>query len=64
MIYLNYMIMRSLTSALDRCNIMVLNSVVREKLIVTSLRFILRSRCVRYCQFVNPFCKLRSLECT
>ena len=47
--------MRSLTSTLDRCNnIMVLNSVFREKLIVTSLRFILRSHCVRYCQLVNP----------
>ena len=50
-----YIIMRCLTSTLGRCNIMVLNSVFREKLIVTSVRFILRSHCVRYCQLVNPF---------
>ena len=47
--------MRSLTSTLDRCDIMVRNSVFREKLIEISLRFMLRSHCVRYCQLVNPF---------
>ena len=53
--------MRSLTSTLDRCNIMVQNTVFREKLTGISLRFLLRSHYVIDRQLVNPFFKNISL---
>ena len=47
--------MRSLTSTLDRCDIMVRNSVFREELTGNGFRFMFRSHWVKYCQLVNLF---------